>query len=177
MFSERPFAAACVAACLALTGCAQPGEPAPAVEASSAPDVSTPATQATVAQLAQIGATLEVGIPTGSAAYTVSNWRPVPVDAQIIPARGVMYSVDVTVAARTGTTTVNGFYFVVRTADGGSVAPAVGAVRPGITYAQLTPGQSVAGHVAFDLAPGTAVNAVALRDAKGTTLAAWSVGG
>ena len=87
-----------------------------------------------------------------------------------------MYAVDVRIVANTGVVPVNGFYFAARTADGSTVAPAVGAVRPGITYGQLTQGQSVEGHVAFDLAPGTAVTGVILRDPGGKQLAFWSVG-
>ena len=52
---------------------------------------------------------------------------------------------------------------------------AVVAVRPGITYCQLTAGQSVEGHVAFDFAPGTAVTGVVLRDPAGKQLALWMV--
>ena len=86
-----------------------------------------------------------------------------------------MYSVDVRIVANTGAVAVNGFYFAARTADGSTIAPAVGAVRPGITYGQLTQGQSVEGHVAFDFAAGTAVTGVVLRDPNGKQLAFWSV--
>lgn len=122
------------------------------------------------------GATLEVTTDSGSAAYTVGDLRPVPPDAQIIPAKGAMYAVDVRIAGKSGTTTVNGFYFVAGTADGSTIAPAVGAVRPGITYGQLAEGQSVQGHVAFDVAPGASITAVFLRDPRGRQLAAWSLG-
>jgi len=126
-------------------------------------------------QSGQSGATIDIATGTGAGSYTVGNWRAVPVDAQIIPAKGVMYSVDVRIVANTGAVAVNGFYFAARTADGSTIAPAVGAVRPGITYGQLTQGQSVEGHVAFDFAPGTAVTGVVLRDPSGKQLAFWSV--
>lgn len=128
-------------------------------------------------QSAPVGTTLLVATRTGTASYTVGNWRPVPPEAQIIPARGAMYSVDVLVAAQSGTTTVNGFYFAARTADNSWVAPAVGSVRPGITYGQLSQGQSVEGIVAFDFTPGTAITGVGLRDPDGKQLAFWVISG
>lgn len=147
--------------------------------ASPIHDSSTSASvpETTAVQAAQIGATLQIAGPGGTAAYTVGNWRAVPADAQIIPAKGAMYAVDVTVEGLSGTTTVNGFYFVARLSDGTSVAPAVGAVRPSITYSQLAQGQSVNGHVAFDLAPGAAVTGVGLRDPSGKPAAFWSISG
>lgn len=157
--------------------CARQSDTAGTPDTMSGAGTAPSASPSASPQLAKLGATLEVSTASGSAAYTVGNWRPVPLEAQIIAAKGAMYAVDVTIEARTGTTLVNGFYFAVRTASGGSVAPAVGAVRPGITSGQLTAGQSMAGHVAFDLAPGTAVTAVTLRDPGGRGLAAWSVEG
>ena len=159
-----------------LVGCARPGPPADvpgdtlpaATTLSSAPAVPGP-------QSARSGATLDIDTGTGTGSYTVGNWRAVPVDAQIIPAKGVMYAVDVRIVANTGTVVVNGFFFAARTADGTTIAPAVGAVRPGITSGQLSQGQSVEGHVAFDCAPGTAVAGVALRDPAGKQLGLWSV--
>ena len=159
-----------------LVACARPGPP------TAVPGEGVPATtvQSTAAagpgvQSAQSGATLDIDTGAGAGSYTVGSWRPVPVDAQIIPAKGVMYGVDVRIVANAGTIAVNGFYFAARTADGATIAPAVGAVRPGITYGQLTQGQSVEGHVAFDFAPGTAVSGVVLRDPGGKQLAFWSV--
>lgn len=166
----------CVAAGPTLIACARPAPPA----ADRGGAGSTSAEQTTSSapqdpQAAPSGATLDIGTSTGSASYTVGNWRAVPVDAQIIPAKGVMYSVDVRIVVHTGTVPYNGFYFAARTADGSTIAPAVGAVRPGITSGQLTPGQSVEGHVAFDFTPGTAVTGVVLRDPAGKQLAFWSV--
>jgi len=159
----------------ALIACARPAPPTePAtsmptdIAPSSAPAPSGPRT-------AQSGATLDIDTADWSAAYTVGNWRAVPVDAQIIPAKGAMYSVDVRILGRSGTVPVNGFYFAASTDDGSTVAPAVGAVRPGITYGQLIAGQSVEGHVAFDFAPGTAVTGVLLRDPAGKQLAFWTL--
>lgn len=123
-------------------------------------------------QAAAFGVTLTVD----SAAYTVANLRPVPAEAQIIPAKGVMYAVDVTIAAQSGTVIYNGFYFVARAQDGQAIAPAVGAVRPGITSGQLAVGQTVDGHVAFDVPAGQSITQVALRDPKGATLAVWGSG-
>ncbi len=148
---------------------AGPGDTVPANPASSS------LAPASAPQSGPSGATLEVDTGAGAASYTVGNWRPVPLDAQVIPAKGVMYSVDVRIVANTGTVAFNGFYFAARTADGATVAPAVGAVRPGITAGQLSPGQSVEGHVAFDFAPGTAVTGVVLRDPAGEQVAFWSV--
>lgn len=169
-----------VVAAMLMAGCSRPPSNDVAPQIPEPPESSASASSAAVSsavQTAQVGATLEVSGPGGSAAYTVGNWRSVPPDAQIIPARGAMYSVDVTVEGRTGTTTVNGFYFVARLADGTTVAPAVGAVRPGITYSQLGQGQSVSGHVAFDLTPGAAVTGVGLRDPSGKPAAFWSING
>jgi len=161
---------------VALGACARSAPPAvypviddPSPTASNAPG-AVPGPQS-----ARSGATLDIDTGTGAGSYTVGNWRAVPVDAQIIPAKGAMYAVDVRIVANTGTIAVNGFYFVARTAGGSTIAPAVGAVRPGITYGQLAAGQSVDGRVAFDFAPGTAVTGVVLRDPAGRQLAFWSV--
>jgi hypothetical protein len=93
--------------------------------------------------------------------------------AQIIPARGTMYAVDVTIVAQSGTTVFNGFFFVAGDQDGATIAPAVGAVKPGITSGQLAAGQTVAGHIAFDVPEGRSITQVALRDPQGKTLAIW----
>jgi hypothetical protein len=161
---------------MSLVGCAHPA-PSPSGPAGSA---ATSATQIAVPpssapQSAASGATLDIDTGTGNASYTVGNWRAVPVDAQVIPARGAMYAVDVRIVANRGAVAVNGFYFAARTADGSTIAPAVGAVRPGITSGQLAQGQSVEGHVAFDCAPGAAVTGIVLRDPAGKPLAFWSI--
>ena len=127
-------------------------------------------------QAAPMGSALTITSAGATANYTVANLRPVPPDAQIIPAKGTMYAVDVTIAAQTGTTTYNGFYFVARGADGSTIAPAVGAVKPGITSGQLPPGQKIDGHVAYDVPQGATITAVGLRDPKGTMLAVWGNG-
>jgi hypothetical protein len=87
-----------------------------------------------------------------------------------------MYSVDVTIVAQSGTTVFNGFYFVARGQDGANIAPAVGAVKPGITSGQLAAGQTVVGHLAFDVPQGQSITQVALRDPQGKTLAIWGAG-
>jgi hypothetical protein len=158
-----------------LVACARPSPPVDVPGDSAAPTTLSAAPAAPRPQSAPSGATLDIDSAIGSASYTVGNWRAVPGDAQIIPARGAMYAVDVRIVANTGTIAVNGFYFAARAADGTTIAPAVGAVRPGITSAQLTQGQSVEGHVAFDVVPGTAVTGVVLRDPAGRQLALWSV--
>lgn len=160
---------------MAVTACARPAPPV-APPASVPADIpSSSSVVPTGPKTAISGATLDIDAANGSASYTVGNWRAVPLEAQIIPAKGVMYSVDVRIVAKSGTVAVNGFYFAARTADGATVAPAVGAVRPGITYGQLTAGQSVEGHVAFDFSPGTAVTGVTLRDPAGKQLAFWTL--
>ena len=68
-----------------------------------------------------------------------------------------MYAVDVTIVAKTGTIAYNGFWFVARAADGSNIAPAVGAVQPGITSGQLPAGQQVAAHVAYDVPAGQTI--------------------
>jgi hypothetical protein len=117
-----------------------------------------------------------VATSNGTASYTVSNLAPVPIDAQIIAATGTMYSVDVTIVAQSGTTVFNGFYFVARDQDGAIIAPAVGAVKPGITSGQLSAGQTVIGHLAFDVPMGKSITQVVLRDPQGKTLAIWGGG-
>ena len=139
---------------------------------TAAPEPAVTTTSAPAVQAAAFGTTLTVD----TAAYTVANLRPVPVEAQIIPAKGSMYAVDVTIAAQTGGVTYNGFYFVARAQDGSTIAPAVGSVRPGITSGQLAAGQTVEGHVAFDVPQGQSITQVGLRDPKGKTLAVWGSG-
>lgn len=147
---------------------------APAPTSTTATDLETATTAAPSApQVAALGATLTITGAGSTAAYTVANLAPVPVDAQIIPAKGTMYAVDVTIDAQSGATVYNGFYFVAAGPDGSNIAPAVGAVKPGITSGQLDAGQSLAGHVAFDVPSGQTITQVALRDPKGKTLAIW----
>ncbi len=163
-------------AALAIPSCGHPATTSsPSI--SEAPESETPTPSVPVKEAVPLGTAVEVSTPAGSAVYTVGNWRAVPVEAQIIPATGAMYSVDVTIEAKSGTVVYNGFYFAARIANGGSVAPSVGAVRPGITSGQLSQGQSVSGHVAFNFAPGTAVSGVSLRDPAGKVLAVWAVTG
>lgn len=164
---------AAVAVAVAMTalpaGCAGPAPPTAAnqtaVEVSSTPP---PGPQAAV-----LGTTLEVTSSGATSSYTVANLAPVPLAAQIIPARGTMYAVDVTIAAQSGTTVFNGFFFVASDQNGTSIPPAVGAVKPGITSGQLAAGQTVAGHVAFDVEEGQSITQVALRDPQGKPLAIW----
>lgn len=153
------------------TGCAGPKEAAQESAASSVADSGSPAP---TKQGAPMGGTLTVTSAGSTAAYTVANLRPVPADAQIIPAKGTMYSVDVTIAAQTGATVYNGFYFVAQASDGSTIAPAVGAVKPGITSGELPQGQKIDGHVAYDVPAGKTITAVGLRDPKGTMLAVWA---
>ncbi|MGV0990800.1 MAG: DUF1942 domain-containing protein [Mycobacterium sp.] len=167
-------AAPLIAAVLVLAACSAPA-PAPSASSVAEEPASTSATASPV-QAAVLGTALTVTEGGSTAVYTVANLRPVPVEAQIIPAKGAMYSVDVTIAAQAGTTVYNGFYFVARSQDGSSIAPAVGAVKPGINSGQLGQGQNIDGHVAFDVPPGKSITQVALRDAKGATLAVWGVG-
>jgi len=154
-------------------GCAGSKNTAVESPTASVADAS-PATP--VQQAAPMGSMLTITSAGATAAYTVGNLRPVPPDAQIIPAKGSMYAVDVTIAAQTGTTMYNGFYFVARSADGSTIAPAVGAVKPGITSGELPAGQKIDGHVAYDVPTGKAITAVGLRDPKGKMLAVWAAG-
>jgi hypothetical protein len=154
-------------------GCAGAKNTATEGPASGVANTSSPAP---VEQAAPMGSTLTVTSAGATAAYTVANLRPVPPDAQIIPAKGEMYAVDVTIDAQTGTTMFNGFYFVARAADGSTIAPAVGAVNPGITSGELAAGQKADGHVAYDVPVGKSITAVGLRDPKGKMLAVWGVG-
>ena len=170
----RGIVASVVVGCV-LIACGRPAPPAEPVRTPPADIASSSAVAPAAPRTAQSGATLDIDSANGAASYTVGNWRAVPPDAQIIPAKGAMYSVDVTILARSGTVPVNGFYFAARTADGSTVAPAVGAVRPGITYGELSAGQSVEGHVAFDFAPGAAVTGVVLRDPAGKQIAFWTL--
>jgi hypothetical protein len=160
---------------IAPAACARPAPPAAPTTTAAEDSRQSSAGAPSGPQSGQSGATLTIDTGSGSASYTVGNWRAVPVDAQIIPAKGAMYAVDVRIVATRGTVDVNGFYFAARTAEGSTIAPAVGAVRPGITYGQLTSGQSVQGHVAFDVAPGAAVTGVVLRDPDGKQLGFWSL--
>ena len=160
-----------IAAVLAATAC---GASAPTSTTAAQPEPAT-TTSPSAPQVAALGTTLTITDAGGTAVYTVANLAPVPVDAQIIPAKGTMYAVDVTIDAQSGTTVYNGFYFVAAGPDGSNIAPAVGAVKPGITSGQLDAGQSLAGHVAFDVPSVQSITQVALRDPKGKTLAVWGL--
>ncbi|TXI45721.1 MAG: DUF1942 domain-containing protein [Mycobacterium sp.] len=148
----------------------KPPEPtAPTGEASSSTSAAPIGTQVGVA-----GEKMTITSGDSTAAYTVDNLQPVPPNASVLPAKGTMYAVDITIAAETGTTAVNGFWFVARTANGDTIAPTVGAVNPGITSGQLPAGQRLAAHLAFDVPAGEAIVQITLRDPKGKPLAAWS---
>lgn len=166
-------AIAATAAALTVAGCHAPASDTAPI---ATPEAGSTSPAAPAAQAAVLGTTLTVTDAAGAAAYTVGNLRPVPLDAQIIPAKGVMYAVDVTIDAQSGAVIYNGFYFVARAQDGTTIAPAVGAVKPGITSGQLAAGQSVDGHVAFDVPSGQTITQVALRDPKGKTMAVWGAG-
>jgi len=135
---------------------------------------STTAPATAAKQAVAFGTAVEIASDGGTATYTVANLSPVPPDAQIVPAKGAMYAVDVTIAAKTGTIAYNGFWFVARAADGSNIAPAVGAVQPGITSGQLPQGQQVAAHLAYDVPKGKTITAIMFRDPKGKLLAVWS---
>ncbi len=146
------------------------------------PEQSTQTAEAS-ASTSAAPAGVQVGVPgeklhitTGdsTATYTVDNLQPVPPNASVIPAKGTMYAVDITIAAETGTTAVNGFWFVARADNGNTIAPTVGAVNPGITSGQLPAGQKLAAHLAFDVPAGESIVQITLRDPKGAPLAAWS---
>ena len=151
-------------------GCAEPKTTSDSPTATAADTPSATPVQ----QAVPFGATQTVTSEGATAQYTVANLRQVPPDAQIIPAKGTMYAVDVIIAAQTGTTTYNGFYFVAKAADGSTIAPAVGAVRPGITDGQLPAGQKADGHVAYDVPAGKTITAILLRDPHGKLLAVWA---
>ncbi|MCV7016666.1 DUF1942 domain-containing protein [Mycolicibacterium aichiense] len=145
--------------------------------AQQSPTSTPPGTSmAPTLEAVAFGTKVDIASSDGTAAYTIDNLQPVPPDAQIVPAKGTMYAVDVTIVAKSGTPTYNGFYLVARAADGSNIAPAVGAVRPGITSGQLAQDQQVAGHVAYDVAPGQTITAIQFRDPKGKVLAVWGSG-
>ncbi len=158
-----------LAAALISAGCGNSGSPAQQ-SATGAPagSAAPPALEAVA-----FGTKVDIASSDGTAAYTVDNLQPVPPDAQIVPAKGAMYAVDVTIDAKSGTPSYNGFYIVARGADGSNIAPAVGAVRPGITSGQIPAGQQVVGHVAYDVPPGQTITAILFRDPKGKVLAVW----
>jgi len=162
-----------VATAVIAAGCASPEPTTPATETTSA---ASSAVENSGPQAAALGTALDVTASGATASYTLGNLAPVPVDAQIIAAQGTMYAVDVSIVAQSGTTSFNAFYFVARDQDGASIAPAVGAVKPGITSGELAPGQTVVGHLAFDVPEGKTITQVALTDPQGTTLAIWGVG-
>ncbi|KAA0110123.1 DUF1942 domain-containing protein [Mycolicibacterium sp. P1-5] len=150
-------------------GCANSGSTAQQAASITPASSTAPATLEAVA----FGTKVDIASSDGTAAYTIDNLQPVPPDAQVVPAKGTMYAVDVTIVAKSGTPTYNGFYIVARGADGSNIAPAVGAVRPGITSGRLEQGQQVAGHVAYDVPQGQTITAILFRDPKGKVLAVW----
>jgi len=150
--------------------------PVPTPTATDTTSVPSSTASPSGPQAAILGTALDITTSSDTASYTVSNLAPVPIDAQIIAAKGTMYSVDVTIAAQSGTTVFNGFHFVARGRDGANIAPAVGAVKPGITSGQLAAGQTVVGHLAFDVPQSQSITQIALRDPQGKTLAIWGAG-
>ena len=150
-------------------GCGNSGSTAVQSSTNTPPSSTAAATLEAVA----FGTKVDIASSDGTAAYTIDNLQPVPREAQIVPAKGVMYAVDVTIVAKSGTPTYNGFYIVARGADGSNIAPAVGAVQPGITSGQLAQGQQIAGHVAYDVPQGQTITAILFRDPKGKVLAVW----
>jgi hypothetical protein len=165
-------AAAALATLVLVAGCAEPSQSTSSEQAT----VAVSSTPPPGPQAATLGSTVDITAASGTASYTVANLAPVPPDAQIIPAKGTMYSVDVNIVGRSGTTVFNGFFFAARGRDGTNIAPAVGAVRPGITAGELSADQSATGHVAFDVPPGASIDEVVLRDPKGKSLAVWVTG-
>ncbi len=161
-----------IALALITAGCGGSGSGGQQATTSAPATSTTPAAKQAVA----FGTSIDIAADGGTATYTVDNLRPVPPDAQIVPAKGTMYAVDVTIVAKTGTTAYNGFWFVARAADGSNIAPAVGAVQPGITSGQLPQGQQLAAHVAYDVPQGKTITAIMFRDPKGKLLAVWATG-
>jgi hypothetical protein len=145
----------------------------------SGSDTQKPAAPATstssAKQAVPFGTAVDIAADGGTATYTVDNLAAVPADAQIVPAKGTMYAVDVTIVAKTGTIAYNGFWFVARASDGSNVAPAVGAVQPGITSGQLPQGQQIAAHLAYDVPKGKTITGIMFRDPKGKLLSVWAV--
>jgi hypothetical protein len=157
-----------VAVALLIAGCGGSG--------SDAQNPAAPATSTSSAkQAVPFGTAVDIAADGGTATYTVDNLAAVPADAQIVPAKGTMYAVDVTIVAKTGTVAYNGFWFVARASDGSNVAPAVGAVQPGITSGQLPQGQQIAAHLAYDVPKGKAITGIMFRDPKGKLLSVWAV--
>ncbi|MCX2933824.1 DUF1942 domain-containing protein [Mycobacterium sp. CVI_P3] len=162
-----------IAVALIATGCGGSGS----TDQQSADSAPATSSAPSAKQAVVFGTAVDVASPDGATAtYTVANLRPVPPDAQIVPAKGTMYAVDVTIVAKSGTTTYNGFWFVARAADGSNIAPAVGAVQPGITSGQLAQGQQIAAHVAYDVPQDQTITAIMLRDPHGKLLAVWATG-
>ncbi|MBB3605678.1 hypothetical protein FHT40_005365 [Mycolicibacterium sp. BK556] len=156
-----------IAVALVVAGCGGSGSN---TRQPAAPATST----ASAKQAVPFGTAVDIASDGGTATYTVDNLAPVPRNAQIVPAKGTMFAVDVTIVAKSGTVAYNGFWFVARTADGGNVAPAVGAVQPGITSGQLQQGQQVAAHLAYDVPQGKTITGIMFRDPKGKLLSVWA---
>ena len=139
-----------LAVALTVTGCAT--DTAQEVSASSSAQTSS----VQVVQTLPLGTAADITTAGSVASYTVGDWRPVLRTLRSFPPRG-----DV-LGRRHGRGPHrhhDGQRFLLRGADCRQRLgrPAVGAVRPGITYGQLEQGQTVRGIVAFDLAPGTGV--------------------
>jgi hypothetical protein len=161
-----------VAVALITAGCGGSGSTAQQATASAPASSAAPPTQQAIA----FGTPVDIASDGGTATYTVDNLSPVPPDAQIVPAKGAMYAIDVTIVAKTGTIAYNGFWFVARAADGSNIAPAIGAVQPGVTSGQLPQGQQLAAHLAYDVPQGKTITAIMFRDPKGKVLAVWATG-
>lgn len=92
--------------------------------AQQSPTSTPPGTSmAPTLEAVAFGTKVDIASSDGTAAYTIDNLQPVPPDAQIVPAKGTMYAVDVTIVAKSGTPTYNGFYLVARAADGRTSLP------------------------------------------------------
>jgi hypothetical protein len=100
---------------------------------------------------------------------------PASVPAQdLLPPQGAFYGSQVTIAAESGTVSVNPFSFSARTANGTNLQPTIAMGLNDLPATELPQGQKVSGWLVFDVPNGQGITEIILSDPLGTQLGRWT---
>lgn len=128
---------------------------------------------ATTPAPAHVGATLQIDTgDNATAAITLNSTgpgTPGPLSS------GPVWALQVTIQSVTGNVDVNPLYWAVRTSDGHELSPDLAGVSDQIATTTVTPGQKVAGAVAFEVPDGQTVTTVLYKGPLGAQLGTWIV--